>query len=206
MRDKPTGFDKSLIFSMDRATINNALTDRQIVNGLIQNDKHIIEYFFCKKCSNLFSYIVYSVYGGKANINELINEFYLYIAADNWKKVRQFDFRSKLMTWIGVVAIRFFQKKRETLIESYSKETQIEQTKNLKSYSMPIDETIDVRHAINRMPNSRYQSVILRLDLQDESPESVASDMNVSVDNLYNIHRRALIQLKLIMTRKEDYV
>lgn len=190
---------------MDRATIN-ALTDQQIVNGLIQNDKHIVEYFFCQKCSRLFSYIVYSIYGGRATVNELVNEFYLYVAADNWKKVRQFDFRSKLMTWIGVVAVRFFQKKREVLIENNSYETQIEQTMNYKSYSMPIDETIDVRQAINRMPNTRYRSVIIRLDLQDESPEKLASDMNVSVDNLYNIHRRALIQLKLIMTRKEDYV
>lgn len=181
-------------------------TDQQLVDGLLHNDKRTIEYFFCKKCSSLFSYIVYSVYGGMATINELVNEFYIYIAADNWKKVRQFDFRSKLMTWIGVVAIRFFQKKRDALIETNSNEAQIEQTKNLKSYSMPIEETIDVRQAINRMPNTRYRSVVLRLDLQDEQPEKVAVDMGVSVDNLYNIHRRALIQLKLIMSRKEDYV
>jgi len=71
---------------------------------------------------------------------------------------------------------------------------------------MPIEETIDVRQAISRMPNARYKSVVLRLDLQDEQPETVAAEMGVSVDNLYNIHRRALIQLKLIMSRKEDYV
>lgn len=58
--------------------------------------------------------LIYSIYGGMATLNELVNEFYLYIAADNWKKVRQFDFRSKLMTWIGVVAIRFFKKERTT--------------------------------------------------------------------------------------------
>lgn len=67
---------------------------------------------FCKKCSKLFSYILYSIYGNMTTLNELVNEFYLYIAADNWRKVRQFDFRSKLMTWVGVVAIRFFQKKK----------------------------------------------------------------------------------------------
>lgn len=87
-------------------------TDEQLVNGLINNNKKIIEYFFCKKCSKLFTYIVYSIYGGRASLNELVNEFYVYIAADNWRKVRQFDFRSKLMTWIGVVAVRFFQKKK----------------------------------------------------------------------------------------------
>lgn len=141
-----------------------------------------------------------------ATLNELVNEFYLYVAADNWKKVRQFDFRSKLMTWISVVAVRFFQKKREVLIENNSSEAQIEQTRNLESYSMTVDETIDVRQAINKMPNERYQFVVVKLDLEDVAPEALAKDMGVSIDNLYNIHRRALLQLKLIMTRKEDYV
>lgn len=181
-------------------------TDKQLVEGLIGNDKPIIEYFFCKKCSRLFSYIVYSIYSGMATLNELVNEFYLYIAADNWKKVRQFDFRSKLMTWIGVVAIRFFQKKRELLIENFSSEPQIERTNLFGSYNMIIDETIDVRQAIKRIQNARYRMVIEQLDLHDVAPEDLAKNMGITVDNLYNIHRRALLQLKLIMVRKEDYV
>lgn len=179
-------------------------SDEQLVFGITHNDQPLIEYFFCKKCSRLFSYIVYSVYGGMATLNELVNEFYIYIAADNWKKVRQFDFRSKLMTWIGVVAVRFFQKKRESLIENYSSETQIEQTKN-NSYSMTVDNHLDVHNAISQITNSRYRMVIERLDLDDVAPEVLADEMGVAVDNLYNIHRRALLQLKLIMTRKEDY-
>ncbi len=181
-------------------------TDEQLVFGIIHNDQPLIEYFFCKKCSKLFSYIVYSIYGGMATLNELVNEFYLYIAADNWRKVRQFDFRSKLMTWIGVVAVRFFQKKRDVLIESNSCEAQIEQMRNSDSYSMTIDETIDVRQAIKQIPNQRYRRVIQRLDIEDVAPEELATEMCITVDNLYNIHRRALLQLKLIMTRKEDYV
>ncbi|MCM1139052.1 MAG: sigma-70 family RNA polymerase sigma factor [Muribaculum sp.] len=140
-----------------------------------------------------------------ATLNELVNEFFLYIAADNWKKIKQFDFRSKLMTWISVVAVRFFQKKRESLIENNSSETQIEQTKNSISYDMTIDSKLDIHSAINQISNARYRMVIEKLDLEDVSPETLAQEMNVSVDNLYNIHRRALLQLRLIMTRKEDY-
>jgi len=43
------------------------------------------------------------------------------------------------------------------------------------------------------------------LDLQEVRPEQLAKEMEVTVDNLYNIHRRALVQLRLIMVRKEDY-
>lgn len=184
----------------------DSYTDRQLVDGLTHNDKPIIEYFFCKKCSKLFSYIVYSVYNGMATLNELVNEFYLYVAADDWKKVRQFDYRSKLMTWIGVVAVRFFQKKRDLLIENSSCEPQKEQMKNSESYTMTIEQTMDVKEAIERMPNQRYRLVIEKLDLDDIAPEELASEMGISVDNLYNVHRRALLQLKLIMVRKEDYV
>lgn len=187
-------------------TTYDLYTDTQLVDGLIHNNEGVIEYFFCKKCSKLFSYIVYSIYGGMATLNELVNEFYIYIAANDWKKVRQFDFRSKLMTWIGVVAVRFFQKKRDVLIENNSSEAQIIQQRNYESYSMTMDETIDVRQAIKRMPNQRYKQVIERLDIDDVAPEELAIEMGVTVDNLYNIHRRALLQLKLIMTRKEDYV
>lgn len=180
-------------------------TDEQLVFGITHNDQRLIEYFFCRKCSKLFSYIVYSVYGGMATLNELVNEFFIYLAADNWKKVRQFDFRSKLMTWLSVVAIRFFQKKRESLIENNSSETQYEQTKNSIAYDMTIDRHMDVHTAIGRIANPRYRMVIERLDLEDAAPEELAAEMNVSVDNLYNIHRRALLQLRQIMTRKEDY-
>jgi DNA-directed RNA polymerase specialized sigma24 family protein len=180
-------------------------TDEQLVNGLLKNNARLIEYFFCEKCSKLFSYIVYSLYGGKASVNELVNEFYIYISEDEWRKVRQFDFRSKLMTWIGVVAIRFFQKKREALIENFSSEPQIEKMTNNLSYQMVTDTSIDIHKAISMMPNPRYRMVVEKLDLEDCSPESIATAMSITVDNLYNIHRRALLQLKLIMTRKEEY-
>ena len=64
---------------------------------------------------------------------------------------------------------------------------------------------MDLHQALNAMPNQRYRMVIDRLDLQDMKPEDVAEELGVTVDNLYNIHRIALAQLKLVMTRKEDY-
>lgn len=70
---------------------------------------------------------------------------------------------------------------------------------------MAIDEVIDVRHAIKHINNARYRMVIEQLDLHNVSPESFENDMGITVDNLYNIHRRALLQLKLIIIRKEDF-
>jgi DNA-directed RNA polymerase specialized sigma24 family protein len=55
------------------------------------------------------------------------------------------------------------------------------------------------------MQNERYRYVIEMLDLKEMRPDLLAEQMNVTVDNLYNIHRRALLQLRMLMGRKEDY-
>lgn len=109
------------------------------------------------------------------------------------------------MTWVSVVAVRFFQKKREALIEKSSPITLNEQTKTFYEQSSYIDSNTDIYNAVSKIPNVRYRMVIERLDLQDCRPEELAKEMNVTVDNLYNIHRRALVQLRVIMGRKEDY-
>lgn len=68
-----------------------------------------------------------------------------------------------------------------------------------------LDTHIDIRNAIKNLKNIRYQEVIIALDLHDVQPEELAKQMNITVDNLYNIHRRALLSLKSVMGRKEDY-
>ena len=180
-------------------------TDKEIVDGILRNDSTIIEQFFFRDCKPLFVYIIRSVFDGNQEINELVNELYLYLRHDDWYKVRQFDFRSKLITWISVVAIRFFQKKRAMMIDSDSIETLYEQNAFWHDADIDHDRRMDVRKAINQMPNERYRFVITELELKERDPEELAQAMNITIDNLYNIRRRARLQLKTIMVRKEDY-
>lgn len=73
-------------------------TDRQFVDGILNNDIKLIEYFFNRKCSGLFEYILINVFDGNVDKQDLSQELFWYLAKNNWHKVRQFDFRSKLMT------------------------------------------------------------------------------------------------------------
>ena len=181
--------------------------DQAIVDGILSNDRRLIEYFFNKKCSKLFGYIIINVFDNNvADMKELANELFLYLAKDDWYKVRQFHFRSSLMTWIRVVATRFFQKKREELMEKSSPVALNDKMWQDHSAGITIDRRVDIRAALQQMPNARYRKVIEVLDLQDVRPELLAEEMNITVDNLYNIHRRALVQLRLVMGRKEDWV
>lgn len=183
----------------------DALTDQEIVAAILANDCKIIEFFFCEKCSKMLSYIAFSMFSNRIDRFELINELFIYIAADNWHKLAQFDFRSSLMTWMSVVSIRFFQKRRKELIDSGDMDAQIGH--NDFSYSPIIshEQRMDINNAINLMSNQRYRNAIIALDLEDRKPSDVAIEMSITVDNLYNLHRRALVQLKTILGRKEDF-
>lgn len=185
----------------------DSYSDQKLVEGLLSNDHDIVEYFFYVKCSGMFAYVICNIFNGNVNRNELISEFYLYLSKDNWKKVRQFDYRSKLMTWTSVVAIRFFQKKRDVLIENESEESLCFRMKEETTTQIEVlERQIDLRAAIKLMNNERYKQVIYYLDLKEKKPELVAKDMGINTANLYNIHHRALLQLKVILNKENRYV
>ena len=180
-------------------------TDKEIVEAILANDDDMIEHFLFRECKPLFSYIIHSIFEGRVERNELINDFFLYLRQNDWYKIRQFDFRSKLTTWISVVAIRYFQKKRTSMLDFCSIDALNEHEAFLHEIGVSHDCQMDVRDAIERMPNQRYQYVLTELELKERVPEEIAQEMNITIDNLYNIRHRARLQLKTIMRRKEDY-
>ena len=60
----------------------------------------------------MFNYILHRFCPCQLDKNELINELYLYLQSDNWYKLRQFDFRSKLTTVVDGCCCTFFSKKK----------------------------------------------------------------------------------------------
>jgi RNA polymerase sigma factor (sigma-70 family) len=180
-------------------------SDKEIVEGILADkpDEHIILYFFFEKCKPLLYYIAGSVFNYRTEKDELINELYLYLQDNDWYKLRQFDYRSKLTTWLSVVAIRFFQKKRAALIENESLSTlYVEKTENVDEQ---IHHKLDVEILMNQLPHERYSFVIQKLILEDREPQEVADEMGITVDNLYNIKRRALQQLIQIYRKENGY-
>ena len=54
---------------------------------------------------------------------------------------------------------------------------------------------LDVQRLLDAMPNKRYVYVIQKLIIDEYAPEELASEMHITTDNLYNIKRRAMMQL-----------
>lgn len=184
----------------------SSFSDAQLVDGIINNDKPLIDYFFNTKCAKLISYIVVTVFDHRVEGDELANELFLYLAENDWYKLRQFDFRSKLTTWVSVVAVRFFQKKRSLLIENSSSEPLLNNRIDPEFYQHDIwSNGYDIHNAIKHITNERYQMVIQKLDLDGQKPDDVAKELGITIANLYNVRHRAHVQLASLLGKKEDW-
>jgi hypothetical protein len=63
---------------------------------------------------------------------------------------------------------------------------------------------MDVARLLDEMSNERYVTAIRRLILEEAAPEEVAMEMGVTVDNLYNIKKRAIKAMTLIALEKRS--
>lgn len=178
-------------------------SDKEIIEGFLEGKHQVISYFFCNECKGLFYYISSQICNYCEDPNEIANELFLYLSEKNWHKLRQFDFRSKLTTWLSVVAVRYYRKKISKVIDMSSVDTLIYKTGHSKTPAEETEIHIDIHNGLSRMPNLRYRMVIQKLDLLEVEPEELAKEMKITTANLYNIHRRALQQFKVVMRGKE---
>lgn len=182
------------------------MTDQEIIQKLIARDNRVTEEFFFVKCRPLFLSIIRKVFDYEVDYDEFVNELYLYLMEDDARKLRNFEYRSSVYQWLKVLAIRFFIKKRDNLIDDSSDEALYEETKNQPTDDIDTSAKGDLNRLFEMMPNKRYMLVLKRLVIDDWEPELLAEEMNVTVDNLYNIKRRAMTQLtQIALNDKKEY-
>ena len=172
------------------------MTDQQIIQGLIDKDNGVTEYFFFEKCQPLFKSIIRYVFSYKVDYDEFVNELYHDLMKDDGYKLRQFDYRSTLMQWLKIVAIRYFIRKRDEVIEDVSKDHLYNEKKDQPDESENRNASrMDIERLFSLMDNKRYVFVLQKLVLQGVQPESLARSMNITPANLYNIKKRAMASL-----------
>ena len=184
----------------------NRLSDRQLVEMLLANDEEAVEYVFFHRCDGMFEHIVNSILPN-GNKEELINEYYLYLREDDWRRLRQFEFRSGLNTWLTIVAIRFFNAKKS-----------LAQTNDKALSSLPMDKAenvaddFDVYHemsrvelydAINCLSKPRERLALLG-ELMGKSAESIAEELGCTVAAVYNLTKKARKAVKKMMKGKDQ--
>ena len=179
-------------------------TDTQIIDALIAKDEKMTHDFFFAWCRPLLYSIIRKVFNYEVDYDELVNELYIYLLEKDGRRLRTFQGRSSIFLWLKCVATRFFLEKRDggAVIEDASSEP-----------LYPIDEPTfeplekeaikqDVRRLLELMHNPRNRMVLKRIMIDDVDYEELAVEMNTSVANLYNIKRRALVELTAIALKE----
>ena len=180
------------------------MTDKEIVEALLRHDPRTTRWFFFEKCRPLLLSILKSIFDGKANYNAMVNELYLYIMADDGAKLRKFEFRSSIYQWVKVVAIRLFLRKRDELAPGGDEPIDDRTDGEAVDTPRTIARRIDVASMLAMMKNERYAAVLRRLIMDEDDTETVAADLGVTVDNLYNIKRRAIASMTKIALKYYD--
>ena len=184
------------------------MTDKEIIEKLIARDERVTSLFFFKNCRPLFLSIIRYVFSYEVDYEEFVNEFYLYLMEENASKLRQFEGRSSIYQWLKITAIRYFIAKRNRMIDMAPKDTPL----GITTHEEMVDEEsetvarMDIASLFERMSNKRYVYVIRRLVLDDAEPKDVARELQVSVENLYNIKKRAIASMtQIALNETEKY-
>lgn len=175
------------------------LSDRQLVDLLLANDKEAVEYVFFHRCDHVFARVINNIFQSQVKKEELVTDFYLYISADDWRRLRQFGFRSGLDTWLTIVAIRFFKQKNDAF---WTKTESLDSSIINKVVQIPdefnhFDEIskVELYKAIEKLPKPRERMALLG-SLAGKSAEMIAEELGCTVAAVYNLVKKAKTTLK----------
>lgn len=181
------------------------MTDREIIQGLINRDNTVTEQFFFVKCHPLFHSIIHFVFPYEVDYDEFVNELYLYMMENDGAKLKNFQYRCSVYLWLRILAIRYFIKKRDQMIDAGRHDTLYNES-SLFAYIPNVSTKEDLDRLFTQMRNERYVYVIRKLILEDVEPEALAKEMRITTANLYNIKRRAMIALTQVALKDiENY-
>lgn len=177
----------------------NRLSDRQLVDLLLANDKETVEYVFFHRCDGMFAHVISDIFKSQVKKEELITDFYLYLSEDNWRRLHQFEFRSELNTWLTVVAIRYFNQRKYAL-QTNTEDLDAPFNKGVSQIPDEFDifdemSKVELYEAIDRLPKPRERFALLG-ELAGKKTETIAEELGCTVTAVYNLTKKAKMALK----------
>ena len=164
------------------------MTDQQIVNNLITGDHRIIKDFFFVRCKPMLIYIGQYFCQYNHTPEELIGEFYEFLSADDWHKLRIFKYTCSLNSYVTIIASRYFQHKRDKellpLDENIALVKNLQDDRNGDAFFME-----DLNKIIQRLqPFDRFLAQRILIDgekpgdILDEAKLLMAKDESLSTE------------------------
>lgn len=180
-------------------------SDRQLVGDLLANKEKAVRYLFYDHYRSLLRFNAMKA-APSVPVDDLVQELYLYLSANNWERLRKYNPELPFDRWLSVVSYRFFKDFSHSMIDSRYQIpiTNIEDQQLLNVGTTQMNHIMmDIRQGFEKLEPPRDREILTALILNDEESQQVADRFGVTVDNLYNIKRRALA--KLIQKHLNDY-
>ena len=181
-------------------------SDERLVEAVLSSDQDAIVYMFYKKYSSTFQYHVYKLFDYRVDVSDLVNEFFLFMYEDNWKRLRSYNPElSSLSTWISTVSYRFFRDYKRSKIDSNGLITISDKWETFRGdWVQCIDAGImlDIQAAIDSISNERDREIGKRLFVDDREYEEIAKEFNITCDYVYTLKNRIIKRLKAVL---KDY-
>lgn len=175
-------------------------SDDRLLSELYRGNQEAIVYFFYTKYSATFQYHIYSLFESRADVQELVDEFFLYLFEDDWRRLRTFDAsKSSLNTWISTVSFRFFKDFKQRQIDMNGVITINDTWETFQGdWCQNNDQGImvDVTAAIASVRNERDREIARRLFIDDADYDTIATEFGLNVDYVYTVKNRLVKQLK----------
>lgn len=176
------------------------MTEQEIIQGLIARNDDITEDFFFHRCQPLIYAIISELYPSGADYDELVNELYLHLMANDARRLRMYKGRSSIYYWLKTVARNFFMDKKnhERVIENESGDRLLEKAKNVITDNSEGEAEMDVVTLLDHLDNEKYRMVIKKHVIEGMSFDDLEKETGIKKANLYNIKMRALKALEKI--------
>ncbi len=176
---------------------NKVYGDKDYIAGLKNGDAGATRSFFYSLCSYTLNDIRWSLMQGRVDYDELVNELYLYLSTDGWRKLDTFEGKNNctLKSWMIRLSWRFFMQRRNRLLCGMNTEESETAVGDVESEdALGVEIAVDVESTFNRMPNKKYVRVLKWMLADGYDPDEVAAFLGTPVSNVYNIKHRAILQ------------
>ena len=175
-------------------------SDKELIQAVCNNDQQAIVHLFYKKCLPTFQYHIYKLFPYKEDVRDLVDEFFLYLFEDDWRRLRTFDgSKASLATWMSVTSFRFFKSYKHSKIDSNGLISISDKWESfvgdwVQSYDSGL--MMDINNAISTITNERDREIAKLLFIEDKEFQSVADRFDLSIDYVYTVKNRLVKQLK----------
>lgn len=175
-------------------------SDERLIKAVLSGDQDAVVYMFYTKFSATFQYHIYKLFDYKVDVSDLVDEFFLFMFEDNWRRLRSFDSSlSSLSTWISTVSYRFFRDYKRSKIDLNGAITISDKWETFRGdwvQSVDAGIMLDIETAIGNIRSDRDREIAKQLFVDDKAYEDIADEFGLTCDYVYTIKNRIIKQLR----------